>query len=116
MAMKRFANWCSVYVGTTVLPTTLLRALARLAGVHLFIDTEDIIYVNSKLLVLATTDAKGPRTLFFPRKTNVYDLGSSGKCLAKAVDKLTVDPGPLHTMFLWLDRDAPAFTGQATRA
>jgi hypothetical protein len=73
MAVKDFGEWCSVYIGTTAVPAAILRAIAGYAGVHLYLDTDDIVYHNKSYLSIHTKGA-GIRNVRLPLHTGVYDL------------------------------------------
>jgi len=71
-AMRRFPDWTSVFVGSPAVPALLLRRLAQLAGVHLYLDTDDVVYHNASLLVVHTASA-GVRDVRLPRPCDVID-------------------------------------------
>ena len=73
LAALRFPTWTSIYSAAPDVPGPLLRSFARAAGVHLYVDTGDAVYANRSLVAIhaATT---GQRTLYLPRRTDVYDL------------------------------------------
>jgi len=110
MATKKFETWRSVYAGATLLPAALLRAFARRAGVHLYLDSEDIVYANDKLLVLHTNEHAGLRELRFPKRCNVYDLKEGWKEIARGVDGLKLDCEPRRTWLLWLADLPPKYS------
>ena len=51
-AVKEFENWRSVYIGAKVMNPAVLRAIAQAAGAHVYLDTDDIIYANSRFLTV----------------------------------------------------------------
>ncbi|MDD5677389.1 MAG: hypothetical protein PHW60_05265 [Kiritimatiellae bacterium] len=106
LALKEHKDWSALYIGTPTVPTALLRAICKYAGVHLYVESDDIIYGNNKLLVLHTNEKNGPRQLRFPKKTNVYDLKTE-KQIASGANCLTLDCPARRTWLLWLDTSSP---------
>jgi hypothetical protein len=71
------------------LPAGLLRTVAQKAGVHRYIDTEDIVWASRDLLAVSVNQA-GPRTIRLPRPCIVTDLWS-GQTVARDADHFVVD-------------------------
>lgn len=89
LAMRRFRDWTSIYSAAPSLPTPLLRAFAIDAGVHLYVDTEDVVYANASFLGLHGNDA-GRRTLRFRRPVRVRDVDTD-RVLADEASTLDVE-------------------------
>ena len=53
-AIKEFDNWTSVYIGSPAVQSYVLRAIAKKAGVHLFVDADIIVYANESFIGLHT--------------------------------------------------------------
>jgi hypothetical protein len=54
-ALKKFTDWTSVYIGSPSVQAYVLRAIAKLAGAHLFVDNGDVIvYANESFVALHT--------------------------------------------------------------
>lgn len=54
-SIKRFEDWTSVYIGSPGIQAEVLRALARLAGAHLYVDNGDVIvYANESFVGIHT--------------------------------------------------------------
>ncbi|NLB54182.1 MAG: hypothetical protein GX811_00155 [Lentisphaerae bacterium] len=106
LALKEHGDWNSIYAGTPTIPAGLLRAICKYAGVHLFLETDDIVYANNKFLVLHTNERSGEREVALPNKTNVYDL-KTGKVLAENTKTLLLDCPARRTRLLWLDNKPP---------
>ena len=82
-AVRKFKDWTSVYCSVPVLPPTVIRNIAREAGVHIYMSNDDFVAANNWLLcVCAASD--GPRTIRLPRKTK------------KLVDALTGEVNTLN--------------------
>jgi hypothetical protein len=71
-AVKQMAGWTSVYCSVPVLPPTVIRNIAREAGVHIYSDLDDCVAANSWLLTLCAS-CDGRRTVQLPRKATVVD-------------------------------------------
>lgn len=71
---KTIDGWHSVYSAAPNLPASVLRGIARWAGVHLYSQDGDTLYAAPHLLTLHTA-AGGPRTLRLPAPVEVvFDL------------------------------------------
>jgi hypothetical protein len=72
LVIKRLGHWTSVYSAAMQLPPGLLRNLARMAGVHVWLDTDDALYTDGQIVGLhAATD--GVKRLHLPRRFQVFD-------------------------------------------
>ncbi|NLB54186.1 MAG: hypothetical protein GX811_00175 [Lentisphaerae bacterium] len=109
LALKEHENWNGIYAGTTTIPTAFLRAVCKYAGVHLYLDTEDVLYTNNKFMALHTNEYPGKRQITLPKKTNVYDL-RTGKILASKTNTFSLDCQARRTHLLWLDNKQPDMT------
>jgi hypothetical protein len=69
---QHFDGWTSVYSAVPNIPSAILRAMARMAGVHVYAENDDPIYVNRSFLGIHARTA-GRKHLCFPRRTEVYD-------------------------------------------
>lgn len=72
-AIRRFPDWTSVYFGGTALPAVTLRQLAHLAGAHLYVEDDDVIYGNQSFLALYVTKT-GVKTVYLAKPADVYDM------------------------------------------
>ncbi|MFA6562719.1 MAG: beta-galactosidase [Verrucomicrobiia bacterium] len=73
LVMKEHGDWTAVYSSAPLLPAELLRRMARLAGVHLYVGSEDVVWASRQLLAVSVKEA-GARNITLPRKANVRDL------------------------------------------
>lgn len=102
-AARHGEDWTSVYAGVIAMTSEFLRGLARFAGCHLYLDSDDTLYANSHLLVLHTGWRPGrTRTLRLPRRTNVYDLLKEGAPVAGGVREFTIPVQPRRTYAFFL--------------
>lgn len=98
LVIKKCDNWTSVYSSAPNVPSVILRDLASLAGVNLYVESDDIIYANKSLLSL-TVNEEGRRTIRLPQASNVYDLFED-KYIGKGVNGFWIDM-PSKSTKLW---------------
>jgi hypothetical protein len=98
--VKEFPDWTSIYIAVPNIPSSVLRGIARYAGVHLYGDKGDVLYATRDLLGVHTV-AGGKRTFLLPREVEiVYDL--FGKAMiAQDVDSFEVDLKPATTAIFY---------------
>jgi hypothetical protein len=107
-AAKQGKDWTSVYAGVVAMTSELLRGLAKFAGAHVYLDTDDTFYANDRLVVLHTNWRPGDtRTIRLPRRTNVYDLLNRGKLAARSTRELTIPVKPKTTYAFYLGEKKP---------
>ena len=103
LVIKKFDNWTSVYSAAPAVPSVILRDIARLAGVHLYVESNDVVYANRSLLSLTVNDG-GKRTIKLPYPVDVYDLFDD-KPVGTNISEFTVDMQPKSTR-LWRIKDS----------
>lgn len=66
-AVKDFGDWKSIYIGAKVMNPCILRTIAKSAGVHIYVENDDIVYTNKHLMAIhAVVEEK--KTISLPRK------------------------------------------------
>jgi hypothetical protein len=75
-AMKQNDNWTSIYAGTTQVPSDILRAVAQQAGVHMFTDSDDVLYANQSYIAVQCRTEGGNKRFRLSRRGNVRELYS----------------------------------------
>ena len=75
VAMKRSPDWTSVFCGTLQTSPELLRELARLAGAHIYCDSNDVISACPGFISIHATQG-GDKILIFPHDVALRDLYS----------------------------------------
>lgn len=96
MGVKTFPEWTSVYVAAPNLPAPVLRGLAHFAGVHLYSDAGDSLYVAPQLLGVHTVSG-GERTFDLPGIVEVvFDLFEH-RWIAHHTHRFTVTLPPRST-------------------
>ena len=73
LVTKAVAGGRAYYSAAPCMPAPLLRKIARQAGVHIYSDRNDIIYVNRSIIGVCV-DEGGPRTIQLAAPADVYDL------------------------------------------
>jgi hypothetical protein len=103
-AVKVFPGWTSIYSAAPNLPASVLRGIARFAGVHIYSEAGDVLYASRQLLGVHTVS--GGRRLFRLRGSVdiVYDLFET-KPVARNTALFEADLPPASTSLF--------FTGEA---
>lgn len=104
LAVKEMPDWTSVYSGTMMLPGRLIREVARLAGVHIYCDTEDLFFANSRMVGLMASYSSGPRTIHLPRRSDVVVdlLADTPKVVARKARQVSLWVAKYQTAVLGL--------------
>ena len=72
LVVKSMDGWTSVYCGAMHITQGLMRNLARSAGVHIWIDTDDALYADNRFVGLHAAKA-GIKTIHLPADYRVVD-------------------------------------------
>lgn len=101
VSRRMMDGWKSIYVDKPNLPAGLLKTLAREAGVHIYSETEEPLWANSRFVALHTQQG-GMRRITLPKKVAEVRELFSGQTIARDCDRveLTVE-GP-GTALLYL--------------
>lgn len=93
--VKRHRDWTAVFCAAPLMPAPLLRRIAKLAGVHSYVDTEDVVWASSGVVSVSVKDA-GERLIRLRQPSEVRDL-FSGKLIAKRAAEFRAAFGALQT-------------------
>jgi hypothetical protein len=99
-AVKKFADWTSVFIAVPNVPSNILRNIARLAGCHIYNDQDAIIDANSHFVSIHTASG-GPKTIRLMRTSDVYDAYSE-KRIAQASSEFVDELPPFGTRLYFL--------------
>ena len=77
-SVRQHEGWMSVYLAAPIASPVSLRNLARLAGLHVYLDTNDAIYASGSLVGVHTQSA-GKDRIRLPVKATVTDLFTGGE-------------------------------------
>lgn len=87
LVSKRLDGWTSIYSAAMSLPPSVMRSLARQAGVHIWIESDDALYTDGQFAgIHAASD--GDKRLLLPRDGRAEDaitgqpIASDGKALS----------------------------------
>ena len=106
------SKWTSVFTSTPGLPAGFWRNAARVAGAHVWCETDDLVFADSSLVAIHSA-AGGPRKLLLPRDCDVVDV-VSGQTIARQVRDIKLDmQGPETRVFRMLPRVPEPFTPAA---
>ena len=99
LCVKKYPEWTSIWSAIPNMPAGLLRNIAVAAGVHIYTDCGDQIFVGRGLYSQhAAYDGK--RQIKFPKKVKVKELFDEVKLPKEAVDSLTIDMYKGQTIIL----------------
>jgi hypothetical protein len=95
-AVKKFANWTSIYSAAPNLPAPVLRGIARFAGAHLYSEAGDVLHASRDLLAVHTV-AGGPRVFKLPRTAEIVQDLFENRAVARHADTFQVTLAPKST-------------------
>ncbi len=71
--VKEMKEWTSIYCASPMVSAKILRNICRYAGVHIYLETEDLLYANKHFIVIHTKQ-EGLKVIKLPVKANVYEV------------------------------------------
>jgi len=102
LASKMVGQTKSIYSITASLPPAFYRELARQAGVHIYNDRDDTLYVSRSYLTV-NADRAGQRVLKFAEPVTIYDPITEQKLVDKTT-AFTLDMRDKETRILRIER------------
>ncbi len=102
LVVKKAAGWTSIYSSAMPLAPGLMRNIARSAGVHVWLETDDALYTDGQYAGVHAA-ADGVKTLHLPGKFNVSDV-LSGKRLATDARVVSIPMKRAETVLLRLEK------------
>ena len=97
-ALRRHKNWNSLYLSMLNFQPALFRNIARFAGAHVWMESDDVVYANQSMICLHTL-SKGNKTIRLPAPAKVTDLWT-GKQTAASTQQIKVKAAPYRT-WVW---------------
>ncbi len=73
--LRQADGWASAYSAAPNLPPGLLRELARYAGVHIYCESEDVMYADRNFIALHTVRT-GEKLIHLPHPADVWEVYS----------------------------------------
>jgi hypothetical protein len=93
LVVKKQSGWTSVYSSAPILPSALLRNIARQAGCHIYSDADDVVYANEHFVCIYAPKG-GTRTIRLPQAAKVVDLIEKKTVVENAKEfALSLTPG-----------------------
>jgi hypothetical protein len=86
LVIKEHDTHRGIYSAAPLLPSDLLRNIARYAGCHVYTETNDVVMAGHGLVTYHTA-APGIRTLALPEPATIHDL-FTGECLGTDVQEI----------------------------
>ncbi len=94
--VKANEGWTAIYSSAPLLPALFLRSIARSAGAHVYIDTEDVVWASRELVGVCVKEP-GRRTVRLPRKVSVVRDLYTGEVVAEDTTAFEADFGDRAT-------------------
>lgn len=101
LVVKRMDGWTSVYSGAMQLPQGLMRNLAREAGVHIWLATDDALYTDGQYVGVHAATA-GTKTVALPGRFKVVNA-ITGQPVPGDGSTVTVSMKQAETVLLRLE-------------
>ena len=73
LSVKEAEGFTSIYCASRYLGADVLRAIARFAGCHIYVDSEDVFYTNGRYAVIHAASS-GEKTIRLPKKASAFEV------------------------------------------
>jgi hypothetical protein len=83
LCLMPMEGWTSVYSAAPNVAAAVLRALAKRAGVHVYLDEDAVVYANAAVLSVTVVEP-GRRHIVLPRPMEVVDAISGRRVIERA--------------------------------
>jgi hypothetical protein len=90
LVVKDMTTWTSVFVGSKVIASDLIRNIARAHGVHVYNDANDVFYANNDFVAIHPAE-EGHRRIHLPKAARKVTEVFDDKVVAENADHFTVD-------------------------
>ena len=95
LCTRRYPGWTSVYSAAPTLSPEVIRMIARLAGIHVWSEANDPIYVGPHFLGIHAPTS-GKRSLSLPAPATVVDC-FTGREVGRGIARFDVDLSAAET-------------------
>ena len=89
ISVKESDGYTSVYYGSKCIKFDVLRSLAEFAGCHVYMESDDVIYVGANYVTFHASSS-GKKMVHFPKKVSVYEVYED-KLYAENTDTVEFD-------------------------
>ncbi len=101
-------HWTSVFLGEPMVNPALIRALAQMAGAHIWNFTDDVVHLRPPFLTVHCANA-GNRTIALPSKWAAYNLLQRQWVQTDSTNlRFTATDGSTHTFLVGTHEDIEA--------
>ena len=73
LSVKECDGYTSIYSATRYLSSEVVRAIARVAGVHLYLENDDVVYACERFLTVHSSRTETKR-IKLPRGATAYEV------------------------------------------
>lgn len=106
--LKKNNGWTSVYTASCLISPAIVRDLAKLAGCHIYLDTDDISFSSGNFVAVhAVSD--GTKQINLPRESDVYEI-FSGQATCKSSSSFSLKMKTGETALFYLGNSEEAAT------
>jgi hypothetical protein len=102
LVVKQMNGWRSIFSSAPIVPSSLLRAIGREAGVHIYSDADDVVTANRNFLCIYAPKG-GKRTVRLPQRSTVVDL-IDRRTIARNVTEFELEMAKNTSVLLKLER------------
>ena len=106
MAIRDFQTWKSLWTPTVALSPAAFRDIATSAGVNIYSNTDDPVYINASYATLAAKTS-GNKTLSFPSAVMLYDTNGALLQSGKRTYSFYAASGEVKIFRYTIDTSAP---------
>lgn len=89
VTVKKLDGYTSIFYGAKCLESQMLRAMAKYAGCHIYVDSGDVLYANQNYITFHASSS-GTKTICLPRVCTVREVYED-KIYCCDVDQFTFD-------------------------
>jgi len=90
LAVKAHGQWRSVFSAAPEIPAAVVRKLLHRAGVHVYVDSEDVVYANQSYLGVSAC-SRGVKRIRLPASRSVTDALTGERIATDANHSWSVD-------------------------
>lgn len=109
-AMRRHADWTTIFSAPPCIPSAVLRAIFKDAGVAVYADSNEVIYANRSMLVCCAS-SRGEKTLTLPNHPELVDA-LTGERIQPVNGKHSFFMKRHETRIFWMEKNLPSSLSQ----